>query len=54
MLLPCPGLTFAPDLQIWLDLSQLPSPLNSGLVFFEELLKEKVIVSFAYYLLPLV
>ncbi|KAM0753086.1 aminotransferase [Meredithblackwellia eburnea MCA 4105] len=29
---------------IWLDLSQLPSPLNSGLVFFEELLKEKVIV----------
>jgi aspartate/methionine/tyrosine aminotransferase len=29
---------------IWLSLKQLPSPLNSGLVFFEELLKEKVIV----------
>ncbi|KAM0791378.1 hypothetical protein ACM66B_005843 [Microbotryomycetes sp. NB124-2] len=29
---------------IWLDLSQLPSPLSSGLTFFEELLKEKVIV----------
>ncbi|KAI5478228.1 hypothetical protein MNV49_005293 [Pseudohyphozyma bogoriensis] len=29
---------------IWLDLSQLPSPLNSGLTFFEECLKEKVIV----------
>ncbi|ORY89432.1 aminotransferase [Leucosporidium creatinivorum] len=30
---------------IWLDLSQLPAPLSSGLVFFEELLKEKVIVT---------
>lgn len=29
---------------IWLDLAKLPSPLDSGLVFFEELLKEKVIV----------
>ncbi|KAG0140634.1 hypothetical protein CROQUDRAFT_664940 [Cronartium quercuum f. sp. fusiforme G11] len=29
---------------IWLDLSDLPAPLNSGLVFFEELLKQKVIV----------
>lgn len=29
---------------IWLDLSDLPPPLNSGLVFFEELLKQKVIV----------
>lgn len=29
---------------VWLDLSSLPSPLDSGLVFFEELLKEKVIV----------
>lgn len=29
---------------IWLDLSTLPSPLNSGLVFFEEALKEKTIV----------
>ncbi|KAK4054461.1 hypothetical protein OIV83_000955 [Microbotryomycetes sp. JL201] len=29
---------------IWLDLSQLPPPLDSGLTFFEELLKEKVIV----------
>jgi len=29
---------------IWLDLSDLPSPLNSGLVFFEECLKQKVIL----------
>ncbi|TRM59286.1 pyridoxal phosphate-dependent transferase [Schizophyllum amplum] len=29
---------------IWLDLSTLPSPLNNGLTFFEELLKEKTIV----------
>lgn len=29
---------------LWLDLSSLPKPLNSGLVFFEEALKEKVIV----------
>lgn len=29
---------------VWLDLSELPPPLNSGLVFFEELLKQKVIV----------
>lgn len=29
---------------VWLDLSALPAPLNSGLVFFEEALKEKVIV----------
>ncbi|MBW0476572.1 hypothetical protein O181_016287 [Austropuccinia psidii MF-1] len=29
---------------VWLDLSVLPPPLNSGLVFFEELLKHKVIV----------
>jgi len=29
---------------IWLDLSSLPEPLNQGLVFFEECLKEKVIV----------
>ncbi|GAA5820259.1 hypothetical protein JCM11251_005548 [Rhodosporidiobolus azoricus] len=28
----------------WLDLRGLPAPLDSGLVFFEELLKEKVIV----------
>ncbi|GAA5996685.1 pyridoxal phosphate-dependent aminotransferase [Rhodotorula paludigena] len=28
----------------WLDLRQLPKPLDSGLVFFEEALKEKVIV----------
>ncbi|KAK4689150.1 hypothetical protein P7C73_g960, partial [Tremellales sp. Uapishka_1] len=28
---------------IWLDLSGLKAPLNSGLVFFEELLKEKTI-----------
>lgn len=28
---------------IWLDLSPLPAPLNNGLTFFEELLKEKVI-----------
>jgi aspartate/methionine/tyrosine aminotransferase len=26
----------------WLDLSPLPEPINSGLQFFEELLKEKV------------
>lgn len=30
---------------IWLNLSVLPAPLNSGLAFFEELLKEKVIVT---------
>ncbi|KZV96169.1 PLP-dependent transferase [Exidia glandulosa HHB12029] len=29
---------------IWLDLSPLPAPLNNGLTFFEELLKEKTIV----------
>ncbi|BGP40317.1 hypothetical protein JCM10449v2_004278 [Rhodotorula kratochvilovae] len=29
---------------VWLDLSDLPAPLDSGLVFFEEALKEKVIV----------
>ncbi|CEH13580.1 1-aminocyclopropane-1-carboxylate synthase, and related proteins [Ceraceosorus bombacis] len=30
---------------IWLDLKPLPPPLNSGLVFAEELLKEKAIVT---------
>ncbi|GAA5959290.1 hypothetical protein JCM3765_005134 [Sporobolomyces pararoseus] len=29
---------------IWLDLRQLPQPMSSGMVFFEECLKEKVIV----------
>ncbi|PVF95854.1 PLP-dependent transferase [Serendipita vermifera] len=29
---------------IWLDLEGLPDPLNNGLTFFEELLKEKTIV----------
>ncbi|KAL6301578.1 pyridoxal phosphate-dependent transferase, partial [Sparassis latifolia] len=29
---------------IWLDLEDLPAPLNNGLTFFEELLKEKTIV----------
>ncbi|KAG8772127.1 hypothetical protein FRC12_003238 [Ceratobasidium sp. 428] len=29
---------------IWLDLRALPQPLNDGLTFFEELLKEKTIV----------
>jgi len=29
---------------IWLDLSKLPEPLDNGLTFFEELLKEKTIV----------
>ncbi|KAL5529570.1 hypothetical protein ACEPAG_5555 [Sanghuangporus baumii] len=29
---------------IWLNLDQLPAPLNNGLTFFEELLKEKTIV----------
>ena len=29
---------------IWLNLEQLPAPLNTGLTFFEELLKEKTIV----------
>jgi hypothetical protein len=29
---------------IWLPLANLPTPLNNGLTFFEELLKEKVIV----------
>lgn len=29
---------------IWLDLEHLPEPLNNGLTFFEELLKEKTIV----------
>jgi len=29
---------------IWLDLSKLPAPLDNGLTFFEELLKEKTIV----------
>lgn len=31
--------------QLWLNLSQLSSPLNSGLVFAEECLREKVIVT---------
>lgn len=30
---------------IWLNLDELPTPLNSGLAFFEELLKEQVIVT---------
>lgn len=30
---------------IWLSLADLPAPLNSGLAFFEELLKEQVIVT---------
>jgi aspartate/methionine/tyrosine aminotransferase len=29
---------------IWLNLEKLPVPLNNGLTFFEELLKEKTIV----------
>jgi len=29
---------------IWLNLEKLPAPLNNGLTFFEELLKEKTIV----------
>ncbi|KAF5373546.1 hypothetical protein D9758_000848 [Tetrapyrgos nigripes] len=29
---------------IWLDLEKLPAPLNNGLTFFEELLKEQTIV----------
>ncbi|CCA66656.1 related to aspartate aminotransferase [Serendipita indica DSM 11827] len=29
---------------VWLDLSALPEPLNNGLTFFEELLREKTIV----------
>ncbi|KAH7107602.1 aminotransferase [Auriculariales sp. MPI-PUGE-AT-0066] len=29
---------------IWLNLDKLPAPLNNGLTFFEELLKEKTIV----------
>ncbi|KAI0345290.1 aminotransferase [Trametopsis cervina] len=29
---------------VWLNLEHLPSPLNNGLTFFEELLKEKCIV----------
>jgi hypothetical protein len=29
---------------IWLDLAPLPAPLNNGLTFFEEMLKEKAIV----------
>lgn len=29
---------------IWLDLEDLPAPINNGLTFFEELLKEKTIV----------
>jgi aspartate/methionine/tyrosine aminotransferase len=29
---------------IWLNLKDLPDPINSGLAFFEELLKEKTIV----------
>jgi aspartate/methionine/tyrosine aminotransferase len=29
---------------VWLSLISLPAPINSGLVFFEECLKEKVIV----------
>jgi aspartate/methionine/tyrosine aminotransferase len=30
---------------IWLNLSSLPAPINSGLAFFEECLKEQVIVT---------
>ncbi len=30
---------------LWLDVGDLPAPLNSGTVFFEELLREKVIVT---------
>ena len=29
---------------IWLNLEKLPDPINNGLTFFEELLKEKTIV----------
>lgn len=29
---------------VWLDLQSLPAPINNGLTFFEELLKEKTIV----------
>ena len=29
---------------IWLNLKNLPNPINNGLTFFEELLKEKTIV----------
>ncbi|KAH9928179.1 pyridoxal phosphate-dependent transferase [Fomitopsis serialis] len=29
---------------VWLDLESLPAPINNGLTFFEELLKEKTIV----------
>lgn len=29
---------------IWLNLAKLPAPLNNGLTFFEELLKEQTIV----------
>jgi len=29
---------------VWADLSKLPSPINDGIVFFEECLKENVIV----------
>lgn len=29
---------------VWLNLEKLPSPINNGLTFFEELLKEKTIV----------
>jgi aspartate/methionine/tyrosine aminotransferase len=29
---------------IWLDLRQLPAPINAGLIFFEECLKEKTIL----------
>ena len=29
---------------IWLNLENLPDPINNGLTFFEELLKEKTIV----------
>ena len=29
---------------IWLNLERLPDPINNGLTFFEELLKEKTIV----------
>ncbi|KAL1407925.1 hypothetical protein Q8F55_004720 [Vanrija albida] len=42
-----PGLRVHPEphatFYIWLDLSGLPAPLDDGLVFFEELLKEKAI-----------
>ncbi|TFY51459.1 hypothetical protein EVJ58_g10552 [Rhodofomes roseus] len=33
-----------PTFYVWLDLEGLPAPINNGLTFFEELLKEKTIV----------